>query len=139
MGYLGQIFAVIQEGTGQQPSNTIRVVDNNGADINGGFGGKFIWLVAEFHNNKSSAISNIRIDYEDKEDPGRQDLGSGTGGKFRYLAWRTDGEKKITDVQLLRRQSPVSWDTLRGLGFEGMTDDINAGRGGDFLHIVWKY
>jgi hypothetical protein len=100
---------------------------------------RFAWLVAESHNNKSSAISNIRIDYQDKEDPGRQDLGAGTGGKIHYLAWRTDGEKKITDVQLLRRQRPVSWDTLRGLGFEVMTDDINAGRGGDFLQMAWKY
>lgn len=100
---------------------------------------RFVWLIADFHNYKPSAISNIRIDYQDKEDPGRQDLAAGTGGKFRYLAWRTDGEKKITEVQLLRRQSPVSWDTLRSLGFQGMTDDINAGRGGDFLHIVWKH
>jgi hypothetical protein len=28
---------------------------------------------------------------------------------------------------------------LRGLGFEGMSNDINGGRGGDFLHLVWKY
>lgn len=100
---------------------------------------RFIWLVADFHDNKPSAISQIRIDIQDEQDNGRQDLAAGTGGKFRYLAWRTDGNEKITEVQLLRRQSPVSWETLRDLGFQGMSNDINAGRGGDFLHLVWKY
>jgi hypothetical protein len=100
---------------------------------------RFIWLVAGFHNHKPSAISQIRIDIQDEQDNSRRDLAAGTGGKFRYLAWRTDGNEKITEVQLLRRQSPVSWETLRDLGFQGMSNDINAGRGGDFLHLVWKY
>ncbi|KAJ5639603.1 uncharacterized protein N7484_007465 [Penicillium longicatenatum] len=139
MGYLGQIFAHIGDDESSKPSNIISVVDGNGADINGGFGGKFVWLIANFHNHEPSAISQIAVDIQDQQDNGRRDLASGAGGQFRYLAWRTDGAKKITNVQVLRRKDQVSWDTLRGLGFEGMSNDINGGRGGDFLHLVWKY
>lgn len=98
-----------------------------------------MWLVANYHNYKPSAISQIRIDIQDQQESGRQDLASGTEGKFRYLAWRTDGEQKITNIQLLRRQSQVTLEIVRALGFQGMTGGINAGRGGDFLYLVWKY
>ncbi|KAJ5538204.1 hypothetical protein N7494_007683 [Penicillium frequentans] len=139
MGYLGQIFATISDDEGSRPSNIISVVDGNGADINGGFGGKFVWLTATFHDNEPSALSQIAIDIQDAQDNDRSDLASGTGGQFRYLTWRTDGDRKITNVQLLRRKDQVSSDTLHGLGFQGMSNDINGGRGGDFLHLVWKY
>ncbi|KAJ5645898.1 hypothetical protein N7490_002270 [Penicillium lividum] len=139
MGYLGQIFPFISNDESSEPGNRIPVVDGNSPDINNGFGGKFVWIVASYHNNESTAISDIKIDIQDEQDTGRHDLASGTGGKFRYLSWRNDGSKKITTLQLLRRRDQVTWDTVRNLGFDGWTSDINAGRGGDFLHLVWKH
>ncbi|KAF3189763.1 hypothetical protein TWF788_009748 [Orbilia oligospora] len=69
-------------------------------------------------------------------DPARADLAKGAGGEFRLLKYeyRFSGPA-IYDVALWRsggRQPipPAGWD--------GMSVDINEGRRGDYLYIVWK-
>ncbi|KAF3167630.1 hypothetical protein TWF751_008015 [Orbilia oligospora] len=69
-------------------------------------------------------------------DPARADLAKGAGGEFRLLKYeyRFSGPA-IYDVALWRsggRQCipPAGWD--------GMSSDINEGRRGDYLYIVWK-
>ncbi|KAI9039356.1 uncharacterized protein KD926_009499 [Aspergillus affinis] len=54
--------------------------------------------------------------------------------------WRLErsGNEKITDIRILRRDHEVNYDTVRSLGFEGISTDINDGRGKSFLYLVWK-
>jgi hypothetical protein len=67
------------------------------------------------------------------------DLAKGAGGDYRYLRLERDGGTKIREVRLLRRGDEADFAVVRALGFDGASDDINKGRGGDYLYIVWKY
>jgi hypothetical protein len=100
---------------------------------------RFVWIIATFNSNQDRAISTVQIQIQDKQDENRWDLSAGTGGDYRYLHPLKEGSAKITDIKLLRRSEKVEWATVRNLGFQGWSGDINQGRGGEFLHLVWKY
>lgn len=63
------------------------------------------------------------------------------GSRFIYQERDKDVKKKVTAVALLRLPDyiadvadiPIQHDT-----YDGMTDDLNSGRPGDYLYIVWK-
>ncbi|KAJ6078371.1 hypothetical protein N7467_008124 [Penicillium canescens] len=139
MAWLSQIFAVSNNDEHGEPGNHIATVDRNSADINKGFGGKFVWIIATFNSNQDRAISTVQIQIQDKQDENRWDLSAGAGGNYRYLHPLKEGTAKITEIKLLRRSEKVEWATVKDLGFQGWSGDINQGRGGDFLHLVWKY
>lgn len=72
---------------------------------------------------------------------GHKDLAKGAKGKFRYLNPRVENNvtQKIKDIRLLRSSDEVSRDAASKKGFEGISDDINGGRGGDYLYLVWTF
>ncbi|KAK6520188.1 hypothetical protein TWF506_000471 [Arthrobotrys conoides] len=81
-------------------------------------------------------LQYIGIERLGNGDPARADLAKGAGEEFRFLkyVYRFTGPA-IYDVALWRsggRQCipPTGWD--------GMSCDINEGRRGDYLYIVWK-
>ncbi|KAL4935950.1 hypothetical protein BDV06DRAFT_217035 [Aspergillus oleicola] len=138
MSWLGDLYPCYGDHESQKPDNTIPVLSEGSSDINNGFGGKFVWLVASYHNNRPTAISDIRIVITDNEKPGQLDLARGAGGLFRYLETTTNGGSKVAELRLLRRKEPATRETFHGLGYTGWTNDINDGRGGDFLYLVWR-
>ncbi|KAL3479833.1 hypothetical protein BJX99DRAFT_255269 [Aspergillus californicus] len=141
MSYLGQIFPDFGDHENQKADNTIPVVShgtNASADINNGFGGKFVWLIASYHNNHSTAISDIRIAITDNERSGEDDLARGAGGQFRYIEINHDGGTKIAELRLLRSNEQATQALINSLGYNGWSNDINGGRGGDFLYLMWK-
>ncbi|KAE8146589.1 hypothetical protein BDV25DRAFT_48398 [Aspergillus avenaceus] len=121
-----------------EPSDAIPVVDGNNGDINAGMKGKYVWLVPRYSDDPSSAPSSIRIIIQDDADHNRDDMAKGAGGKYRYIDLQYGEGEKIKRVSLLRRKDSVSYNTIHSLGFDGYSGDINSGRGGDYLYIVWK-
>lgn len=93
----------------------------------------------EWSQNSSSAATNVRITIQSENDPKYQDLAKGAGGDYRYLRIEKDGSQKITNIRLLRRKEDTSFETIKALGFDGYSTDINKGRGGDYLYLVWNY
>ncbi|KAK1147353.1 hypothetical protein N8T08_001433 [Aspergillus melleus] len=136
--YLHDIDVVYGSDKSNEPSNSIQVVDANNGDINAGYGGEFVWLVPKWSFESDNAVSGVRIIIQGDSDGSFKDLAKGAGGKFRYLRLERSGGEKITDIRLLRRDDEVSWDTVKSLGFDGISSDINDGRGKSFLYLVWK-
>lgn len=68
------------------------------------------------------------------------DLALEAGGKYRYLRVdrNTNTPAKITDIALLRNGDSVRFDHVKKLGYDGRSIDINQGREGDYLYLVWK-
>jgi len=69
---------------------------------------------------------------------GASDLAKGAGGKFRYLEFQKGGSTRVAKLTLLRSTEKVTSDEVQKLGYNGWTSDINEGRGGNFLHLIWK-
>ncbi|KAL4908315.1 hypothetical protein BDW74DRAFT_175005 [Aspergillus multicolor] len=139
MPYLESIDVRYGADPSTEPSNGIKTVDGSSADINDRFGGDFVWLVPIYTSNAGSAVSNIRVIIQGDPDSGYYDLAKGAGGDYRYLRMERDGGSKITEVKLLRRDDEADFATVQALGFQGLSSDINEGRGKDFLYLVWKY
>ncbi|KAE8352222.1 hypothetical protein BDV28DRAFT_5583 [Aspergillus coremiiformis] len=138
MSYLRDISISYGDNPSSEPSDGIHTVDANNADINSGFGGKYVWLSPKWQSNTSDAVSNIRIIIQDNADGNYSDLAKGAGGDYRYLRLERDGSRKIKRIQLLRRKDEVDFGTVQALGFDGYSSDINKGRGGDYLYLVWN-
>ncbi len=66
-----------------------------------------------------------------------KDIARGTGGDYRYVIPEKDQreKKKISEINLLRSSNSV---TVPPNGYSGMSIDINRGRKGDFLYLIWK-
>ncbi|KAK6835574.1 hypothetical protein RU639_002339 [Aspergillus parasiticus] len=133
------IIVVTSKDASDEPPDLITAVDGNGNDINTGLGGDYVWLVPSWTENALEAATNIHVFVSNEAIPGKQDLAQGAGGAYRYLDIIKGGDQAIQTVRLLRRKDEVTPGTIEDLGFDGYSQDINAGRGGDYLHLVWKY
>ncbi|EGX44260.1 hypothetical protein AOL_s00193g172 [Orbilia oligospora ATCC 24927] len=145
-------------GVGRAPES---IPEINGAltDLNSGHKGEFVYLKKvvktlpprprrhhfeqqqQMQEQEQNADDRRRLQYIGVErlghgDPARADLAKGAGGDFRLLRYEYKfAGPAIYDVALWRsggRQCipPAGWD--------GMSVDINEGRRGDYLYIVWK-
>ncbi|KAB8210937.1 hypothetical protein BDV34DRAFT_220112 [Aspergillus parasiticus] len=123
---------------GDELPDIITAVDGNGNDVNAGFGGDYVWLYLLWTDSALEAITDIKILVSDEAIPGKQDLAQGAGGAYRYIGF-IKGPPPIRTINLLRRTDELTPETIKDLGFDGYSQDINAGRGGDYLHLVWKY
>lgn len=69
------------------------------------------------------------------------DLAKGVGGDYRYLVPQVDVqiEKKLKRLALYRKsnsEGPVHESDIKDRGYTDFLTDINAGRGGDYLHLI---
>lgn len=65
------------------------------------------------------------------------DMASGAGGNYRYQEATMSGTP-VTAVALLRTQNAMTGPPSQlSSEFPHISDDINSGRGGDFLYIMW--
>ncbi|KXJ92488.1 hypothetical protein Micbo1qcDRAFT_204461 [Microdochium bolleyi] len=120
-----------------KPYDTVNELTGGNADINGGHGGDYVWLKVHKATKPSELVSSIWTVHRESHIAGMSDLANGAGGMFRYLHMVHDMtvNKYVTDIALWRDGShhdevPHGWD--------GKTSDINDGRGGDFMYLVWK-
>ncbi|KAJ3547348.1 hypothetical protein NM688_g5410 [Phlebia brevispora] len=126
---------------GSQPSqevrNAVHEIHGAGDDINMNFGGSYVWVTPQYSNYSSDACTSFKVDIQGSPMPGYKDLAKGAGGDYRYLIPVKDSAAswKIMDLALLRSSTAVSSPPSP---YSGMTSDINQGRGGDFLYLVWR-
>ncbi|KAF5380138.1 hypothetical protein D9615_006302 [Tricholomella constricta] len=112
------------------PGDRITDVNGGSSDINKGFDGKFVvWFPRK---SVSCLMDSVCIDDEDKR---YDDLAKDAGGQFRYLipVKETGDDVLLTEAKLLRSSNSVDSHE-----FAGKTRDINAGRDGDYLYVVWN-
>ena len=109
--------------------------DGNLLDINKGKGGDFVYLEPVYTTNPKDAANEIHLEITGSSRSGKVDLAKGAGGKYRYLYITNRGNtcSKITHVTLWEGRLsavPEGWD--------GKTIDLNKGRGGRDIAVVWK-
>ncbi|KAL7266725.1 hypothetical protein RUND412_010719 [Rhizina undulata] len=123
----------------EPPQNRVRALgDANQSDnINHGFNGSFAWIVPTRTMDRFSGFTSFNILVQVAADPEKTNLAAGDGGNNRYINPINDDDIDdiIYDVALLRSQNAVADAPL---GYDGISTNINAGRGGDFLYLVWK-
>ncbi|KAL4724747.1 hypothetical protein ACLX1H_008192 [Fusarium chlamydosporum] len=119
-----------------KPNGTIEEINGADANINSGHGGSNVWLEAYPATYRNEYISDLRIDIGGL-DSSRDDLAKGAGGDYRYIRlFREPNERGyITEVAIWR---PAEHRYGPPQGWDGMSNDINARRGGDYLHLVWR-
>ncbi|GJJ12698.1 hypothetical protein Clacol_006942 [Clathrus columnatus] len=120
----------------QEPRNAVTTLDDNGDDINQDFGGKHVWIVPQYTGKIEDAKTGFVSVVQSTINPQYENLGSGSGGDYRYLLGMLDlGTKyRIKNIRLLRSSSKV---TSPPNGYDGITDDINKGRTGTYLYLTW--
>ena len=98
---------------------------------------RYVWIVPVYTEDVSNAVTGFDVVIQSQQNPDLDDLAKGAGGDYRYLLTRIDAEedRKVTQLILFRSDSaldgvPIGWD--------GITADINKGRGKTYLYLVWK-
>ncbi|CVK86291.1 uncharacterized protein FMAN_06388 [Fusarium mangiferae] len=120
-----------------QPEGTITEINGGSANVGQGFGGSNIWLRTIKANKPSMMMDNIFIYIGHGDGARTDDLAKGAKGEYRYLDWSRNmtANRFITEFALWRQTIPQGAPPA---GWDGMTSDINAGRGGDNLYLIWK-
>ena len=139
-GYKGRVkdsyFLPVKIGANGTPA---RVPERDG-DINKGFGGQFTYIRRHFTDNPHDAFDNVAVSITSSypswaRQRGESDMAAGAGGKYRCLdVWhRRNFRDKVVEAVLW--EGPL-YEVPNG--WTGMTGDINAGRHGRYLYVVWK-
>ncbi|KAI4162200.1 MAG: hypothetical protein LQ342_004220 [Letrouitia transgressa] len=135
---------------GEKPADAIRELTGQSSDINYGFVGKFVWICPQYSPNNDDTQQQHIIWFAKRSGNdapswtnGGQtgDLAQGAGDDRRYLLWGRNvwvpyyRNAAIVDVALWRSKTsqikPPS-------PFRMMTANINEGRAGDYLYVVWS-
>ncbi|KAI0562904.1 hypothetical protein FGB62_50g28 [Gracilaria domingensis] len=113
--------------------------NDNIQDINKGFGGNFVYLQPHWTTDPSEAADHIEVTIVDNfpdwaSEKGLKDMAAEAGGDYRFIeAQNNGGSKKIVAAQLWNgelHRTPDGWD--------GYTTDLNEGRSGRYLYVVYK-
>ena len=100
------------------------------------FGDSFSWLAAKYTKDPQKACTGLSVVTQSNSNPQQADLAKGTGGNYRHLITHSDAHnpKKLTTLHLLRSPDPR---TSPPVGYDGISSDLNAGRGGSYLYLIW--
>ncbi|KAL8722714.1 MAG: hypothetical protein Q9181_007431 [Wetmoreana brouardii] len=102
---------------------------------------RYVWLVPQYTYDIQRAAHAIWFSTSSEWNLRTDNLAKGTKGASRYINWsnndypRAQTTERVTAVALFRSWS--SWSSPPQ-GFQRMTTDINAGRGGDYLYILYN-
>lgn len=70
-------------------------------------------------------------------------LAMGSRGDFRFIELFREGDERITKVGMLRLQRRLTHEEIESRiqqsGFTQYSDNINEGRGGDYLYLLWAH
>ncbi|GJE88313.1 hypothetical protein PsYK624_043960 [Phanerochaete sordida] len=137
VAFIRDIEVVYGDSAAQAPPVRVAEVHGGNEDINGGFGGKYVWLRPVYTLDPAAAASRFDLVVQDGAHAAWPDLAKGAGGQFRYLRAVRDGmaHAKMTHLTLFRGGFLERVDQW---GWVGKTGDINGGRKGDFLYLAWK-
>jgi hypothetical protein len=94
--------------------------------------------VPDFVGDANQAANGFTFVRQGNPSQEYDDLAKGTGGDYRYLIPVYSSGAKIVECALLRDSIARDLNYVHGLGWGGMSGDINQGRKGDFLYLIWK-
>lgn len=93
----------------------------------------YVWLVPEYTHIGADAATGFKFRIQNSADNSSYDLAKGAGGEYRYLfVLKDNGERKVRYVRLSRKEREMRFE-----GWEG-TGNINQGRKGSFLYLIWR-
>ena len=135
--YINNLYVVATNTAAERPAGAVSEISGQSSDCNKGFGGKFTWLVPTYTSDPNGALTGFIFVRQDNPVPGLGDLAEGAGGQFRYIIVQRELQNpaKVTKVALWRRSQGTSGVPA---GYRAKTSDINEGRGGDYLYLVWN-
>lgn len=136
--YIKTLTVCYGETFDDMPEDAIYEYNGQSADLNHQLGGKFVWLTPEYTTDASAAATGFAITVSRIADLSLADISKGTlGSRFRYVVPVYDARAKgrITEVQLLRTERPLR---AAPTGWQGMSTDVNEGRGRACLYLIWK-
>ncbi|KAK7032628.1 hypothetical protein VNI00_012892 [Paramarasmius palmivorus] len=135
--YIYDFQVVYAEEASKEPSNAITDINGGCDDINHGFGGKYVFLVPMCTDDPSVAATSFKIVIQSERDYDRDDIAWGAGGDYRYVIPMQDPHNpdKVIEAKLLRSGASTQYPPS---GWDGITSNINEGRGGDYLYIIWR-
>ncbi|CAL8126624.1 unnamed protein product [Orchesella dallaii] len=136
--FLQDIDVVYTNDSVSRPSNLISEVNGKNPDINAGYGGEFVWLVARWTTKLDDAASGIQIVVQDNGNNNYMDLAKGAGGAFRYIKMRRDPYSKNKIIKIALYRTPEAEDNPCDGRWQFKTGDINWNRGKDYLYLVWN-
>ncbi|GJJ12688.1 hypothetical protein Clacol_006932 [Clathrus columnatus] len=121
----------------EEPRNAVTTLDNNDDNINMGFGGNYVWVVPEYGSARERARTSFIFIAQDHNNDNYKNLAKGANGKYRYLLPMINRgtKQKIIGLRLLRSSSQILSPPK---GYHGMTKDINEGRHGTYLYLIWE-
>lgn len=97
---------------------------------------RLVWLVPRFSTNPTSSLTGIRIAIQGAPDEDKRSLARGANGFCRYIVPESvTGERRIHEVCLLRLNRAIKGAPV---GYDGCSIDINCGRTGGYLYLIWK-
>ncbi|CAL8128939.1 unnamed protein product [Orchesella dallaii] len=137
--FLHYIEVVYTSDSVSRPSNIISEVNGKNPDINGGYGGSYVWLVAHWTTKLEFPASGIHIAIQRRENEYYNDLAQGAGGYYRYIKMQRNSYATdvITEISLYRTSQKED-DPRNGGRWQFKSEDINSKRGGDYLYLVWN-
>ncbi|KAI5920663.1 hypothetical protein F4810DRAFT_407757 [Camillea tinctor] len=141
--YLFNLVVVYADEARLQPDEAVTEINNQSCDINSGFGGKYVWLQPEWVRVHEEAIADLSVTRSDAPIKNYNDLAMGAGGQFWYIQPSRGGSRFITKVSLFQAKQELSPEKIMSRiersGFTHHSGDINEGRGGDYLYLIWAY
>ncbi|KAF3904308.1 hypothetical protein ABW20_dc0103210 [Dactylellina cionopaga] len=119
----------------EQNWNTIGDINGGSNDLNKGQGGGYVYLRAHYFDRPGRMIKHFDI-VRQSDSSGESDLAKGAGGDYRYIRPCYDiADYAVTDVALWRCDDK-QWNAPEG--WHEKSADINEGRGGDYLYLIWR-
>ncbi|KAI0972084.1 hypothetical protein F4678DRAFT_431109 [Xylaria arbuscula] len=126
-----------------QPDEVVHEIRGQSSDLNSGFGGKYVWLHPEWTAVPEEAVSDLSFERSSTPVRNYNNLAMGAGGDFRYIQSSRGGSEVITKIGLFRARQNLSPEEIQSRieqsGFTHYSKDINQGRGGDYLYLIWAY
>ncbi|PLB45808.1 hypothetical protein P170DRAFT_512430 [Aspergillus steynii IBT 23096] len=141
--YLSDVTVMYADNEYAAPDEAIPEIQGKTSDINAGYGGRFVWLKPDWTPDKQNAISNLSFTKSNSELRNYNDITVRVSAKdaYRYIVPERGGESKITKVALFRTSENLSSDQIlariKERGFYHFSSDLNQGRGGDYLYLLW--
>ncbi|KAH8423406.1 uncharacterized protein LDX57_001165 [Aspergillus melleus] len=143
--YLSDLTVMYADNEYATPDEIVPEIQGKTSDINSGYGGRFVWLQPEWTSDRERAISHLSFTKSDTEIRNYNDITVRVSAKdsYRYIITEREGETKIVNVALLRTPENLSSDQIltriKQSGFHHFSTDLNQGRGGDYLYVLWAY
>ena len=137
MAYVSDIGFVVSDSPVKGVPNMINV------DMNSGSGGKFIYPLPQYSDDKSDAISGLAFIQNNQVVPDgytkiEQDLNEGAGGTYNYLCYTKELEYKMIAIDFITSDNLLSETKINGyFRFEA---DLNTGadKNGRYVYLLYK-